>query len=97
MNIAGGTIPEFTTETVCVGPFQDKNLDLTDGNLNTTGIGEGDLTDGLHISLVELAAEDTGAFYAFASEHALTSCIVMTTTPCASGKSCIGKSLLSFG
>ena len=90
LTIAGGTIPE-TTETVCVGPFQDKNLDLTDGSLNTTGIGVGDLTDGLQVGLlVEFAAEDTGTlYYAFASEHALTSNTCDATTPCPSGKSCI--------
>ena len=33
---------QFTTSTVaCVGPFQDLNLDLSDGNINTQVIGEG--------------------------------------------------------
>ena len=56
---------QFTTSTVaCVGPFQDLNLDLSDGNINTQVIGEGDLQDGLNISLaLQLAAADTGGAF----------------------------------
>ena len=90
ITIAGGTIAE-SVETTCVGPFQDKNLDLSDGSLNTTGIGVGDLTDGLQIGLlVEFGAQDTGTlYYAFGSEHQLSANTCDAVTPCESGKSCI--------
>ena len=69
-----------------VGPFQDLNLDLSDGNLNTTGIGVGDLDRWSSIFLLlQLAAEDTGnALYL--CFRAITSCTCDATTPCSSGK-----------
>ena len=80
---------QFTTSTVaCVGPFQDLNLDLSDGNINTQVIGEGDLQDGLNISLaLQLAAADTGELlYAFASEQ-ITSCT--SDADCSGSKKCV--------